>query len=585
MSGALHEICRQLGIEVGDERVVWAVTCPFDPKHPHEAWVVKPSGAFVCARCRTEMSASELAHVVLGFVDKADAEEWVAYTFSENGAEPWPPLPSQGALPPFPVEALPTVVSEWVKATAEATQTPIDLAACSALGVLSACVAGAVQVEVAPGWREEVCLYIVCALESGERKSAVLRGATAPLREVERERMEQARPEVARARAEREVAEQRRRRLMAEAAKKNDPALTSEVAELSARLARQDESHVPRLLADDATPEALGGLLARHGRIAVLAAESAFLDNLAGRYAEGRANLHLVCQAYSGEPTTIDRRSREPETLDRPLLTMALCVQPHVLAALVADPISREQGFVARCLVCRPGTLLGRRKTDALPVPEATSGRWAGLVKRLAELPESVAKSAKTDLGEPGTAVNALYAKGLGLSPAAFELLAKRRTEHEPLLGEDGDLRPIASWQARHAGRVARLAALLHLTGDEPSDEIGEATMKRALAIGEWSLAHALDALAGPDTELRRALAWLRRNGEPEVSTTDLRRALRLMADAAEALAGRLEAHGALLPIGERGGRPPSPRFAVHPDLRSVPGSGRGAERREGAMT
>ena len=312
----------------------------------------------------------------------------------EPPPEFWPPLPLSSPLPVFPLEELPAVMSEWVEKTAEATQTPIDLAACAALGVLSACLAGGEVVELERGWREEVSLYVVCALDSGERKSAVLRGATAELRAIERERMAAARPLVAEAETRREISEQRRRRLVAEIAKSEDPDKRAEVARLTAELA-QDEPQVPRLLADDATPEALGGLLARYGRIAILAAESAFLDNLAGRYSEGRSNLHLVCQAYSGEPTTIDRRSREPEALERPLLTIALCVQPHVLATLVADPTARAQGFVARCLLARPQTLLGRRRIRPDPVPEPTSRNWAKLVKRLAEIPETLAKLRK----------------------------------------------------------------------------------------------------------------------------------------------------------------------------------------------
>jgi hypothetical protein len=489
---------------------------------------------------------------------------------SEVWAEDWPAL-STSALPVFPVDALPPNVGAWVRATAEATQTPVDLAACAALGVLSACVAGAVVVEVERGWREEVCLNVVCALESGERKSAVLRQATAPLREVEQEVMAKARPEVARAKAEREVAEKRRHKLMADAAKRGDSALTRQVAELSERLAEEDEPHVPRLLADDATPEALGGLLARYGRIAIVAAESAFLDNLAGRYSEGRSNLHLVCQAYSGEPTTIDRRSREPEALDRPLLTMALCVQPHVLAALVADPTARAQGFVARCLLSTPATRLGRRRIEPSPVPEETSEAWAAVVKRLAELPENLDR---TDTTSAGTEVLSLVSRVLGLSHDAHGLLARLREAHEPRLGEDGDLRPIADWHARHIGRIIRIAALLHLAADEPGDEIGADRMRAALAIGDWSLAHALDVLTGADPEIRRALAWLKRNGKAEVSQRDLQRALGIgTSDATAALAGRLETHGALFalqlePVGVKGGRPPSPRFAVHPDLR-----------------
>lgn len=490
-------------------------------------------------------------------------------------SEQWAPLSVAPTTPSFPVAVLPAAVREWVEATAEATQTPPDLSACAALGVLSACVTGGVAVEVAPGWEEEACLYAVCALPSGDRKSSAVRAATAPLREVERDWGAQAAPGVAEAKTRREAIEQRRRKLIQDAGRADTSvereSLATEAGSLAAELAEQDEPHVPRLLADDATPEALAGLLARYRKIAIIAAESAFLDNLGGRYSDGRSNLHLVCQAYGGEPTTIDRRGREPETLDRPLLTMALCVQPHVLAALVADPTARAQGFVARCLIARPGTRLGYRKTDAAPVPEATTRKWAALVRRLAR-PENRDTSDRTPGTTSGDEVSSLLSPVLRLSDDATALLYGLRAAEEPLLRDDGPLRPIADWQARHAGRIVRIAALLHLAAEEPGDEISADTMERALAIGEWALAHALDVLTGPDPEVRRALAWLDRNGEPEVSLRDLQRGTHLLADEAESLARRLETHGALRPLdppptGKHGGRPPSPRFAVHPDL------------------
>jgi hypothetical protein len=64
------------------------------------------------------------------------------------------PLDTIGPLPTFPVHCLPPVLRDWVVAEAEATQTPVELAACVALGVLSACAAGSYEVEVRPGYVE-----------------------------------------------------------------------------------------------------------------------------------------------------------------------------------------------------------------------------------------------------------------------------------------------------------------------------------------------------------------------------------------------------------------------------------------------
>ena len=47
--------------------------------------------------------------------------------------------PSADSLPPFPIDCLPSRLRSYVEAVAIHTQTPVDMAAGSALGVLAAC--------------------------------------------------------------------------------------------------------------------------------------------------------------------------------------------------------------------------------------------------------------------------------------------------------------------------------------------------------------------------------------------------------------------------------------------------------------
>ncbi len=59
---------------------------------------------------------------------------------SHTGARP---EPAPAPLPEFPVDALPAALADWVRATATATQTPLDLAAGMALAALSTVALGA----------------------------------------------------------------------------------------------------------------------------------------------------------------------------------------------------------------------------------------------------------------------------------------------------------------------------------------------------------------------------------------------------------------------------------------------------------
>ena len=480
-----------------------------------------------------------------------------------------PPLPS------FPVEALPSVLAEWVRATAGATQTPLDLAAGMALASLSTAALGTATVRCAPGWEEELALWIVCVLPSGERKSAVLRSALEAVREFERERVEEARPAVAREDARREALESRRKDLVRKVgAGKADP---SELADVAVRLDAAGEQVLPRMLADDATPEALGGLLARHGSIGVIAAESALLDNLAGRYADGRANLHLACQAYSGEPTRIDRRGRDPEQLERPLLALGLCVQPHVLTRIAAEETMREQGFLARGVFLLPSSNVGARDTDPPPVPSPVAAGYRECVRRVAALRQTDTTDTTGHGGSSVGSVARSHEVTLRFSDDAARRFATMRAAHEPRLAPGyGDLAPVATWANRHPGRVARLAGLLHLAEHPPGRAIDAHTFAAAERIGEHLISHALAALAGDAQRqaLERGVAWLDHQEKPTVTLRDLHRGpaggghgnveqARRLADLLEQI-GRLRRRPDPDPE-PTGGRPPSATYDVLP--------------------
>jgi replicative DNA helicase len=499
--------------------------------------------------------------------------EFLRLAGEADKAGEWAPLKLR-ALPPFPVDALPPQVATWVHATAEHTQTPPDLPALAALGALSAAALGGAAVDCG-SWEEELALYVLVAMPSGDRKSTVLRAAVQPLREIERERRDLAAPLVREHRSRREVLEVRSRKLTKLAADHNDiterAQAEQDLAELNEELDGIGEPVMPRLLANDATPEALGGLLASHGSIAVLAAESAFIDNIAGRYSDGKANLHLVCAAYSGEPHTIDRKGRDPEHIERPLLAIALTVQPHVLESLITHPIARAQGLVARFAYAMPETRLGRRRINAPAVPRNIANAWGEIVRHVAKTAD------KTDTNTVGSisvgSVSTFHPTQLLLSAGATAVLTEIQEDIEPRLGPGGDLHSIADWTGRHHGRVARIAGLLHLCEHAPNDPVSESTMRAALRIGDYLLEHGIAALTGPDAGLRAAIRWLEKRGETNVTQRDLHRgplAGRGTAEEAAALAERLEALGALNrcgiePAGR--GRPPSPTYHVHPDL------------------
>ena len=68
-------------------------------------------------------------------------------------------------VPIFPVETLPTAIKEYVTAVAESTQTPVDLAALSAIAILSICLQGKYVVRPKVDWQENLNTYCIAFME------------------------------------------------------------------------------------------------------------------------------------------------------------------------------------------------------------------------------------------------------------------------------------------------------------------------------------------------------------------------------------------------------------------------------------
>src|SRR5829696_1805346 len=223
-----------------------------------------------------QLAHSDAHPAVLAHVAGELAENTIAAGVGERSWEPPVPIGVAGELPGFPVEVLPGWLGEYVVAVATATQTPPDLAGMLALAVLATVAAGAVEVEPRPGWREPLCLFVAVGMDAGARKSAVFTAMTRPVADFELEQATAALPSITETAVLRRIADQAA--ATAEGAAGKAPASHQEEARAEA-IARAAEAArlvvppVPRWLVDDATPEALAGLLATYGRIALLSPE------------------------------------------------------------------------------------------------------------------------------------------------------------------------------------------------------------------------------------------------------------------------------------------------------------------------
>ena len=469
-------------------------------------------------------------------------------------------------VPAFPVEILPGWLRDMAVGVSEDLQVPVCMPSMIALACCSAAVAGRVTLLVRPGFSTPVNLYVAVFARPSERKSAVMQRMRGPLLRFEREEQERAAPGIRSARAVRAALEAKVRKLTGEI-ERAEGRRADELGEALRKAITELEAHpvptIPRLLCDDATKEAFVSLMAENnGRIAILTEEGGVFDQMSGRYSEKGA-LDPYLKAWSGDPIMVDRKSRDPESIDHPTLTLGVLVQPRVLATVLGNKDFALLGLVSRFLFSVPVSKLGRRDVDPKPLDPATRDAYESRLLNLAR---------------------ATFPSGasLTLSPSAFALRTEFAARLEPRLGEDGDLGDPYGWSGKLEGNMLRVCALLHLaehscTQETLSMPICEATIQRAITFADYAIAHAKAALDGrtvdplaPDA--RYMLDWIRKKGRAELSLRDLHQGVRsrfprkadldpviqLLVDYgylrwAEAAAG-----------GGRG-RPPSPVLRVHP--------------------
>jgi hypothetical protein len=418
--------------------------------------------------------------------------------------------------PPLPVDSLPPVLSTFVSEVAEAIQVPPELVFINALSAMAVAAQGKIRVVVNSGYSEPLNLYSLAALPPGERKSAVVELCKKPLVEWERRAASQSTDSRKRAISERKsqerLVESRRAKL---AGIKDRAALRAEMAEIADLEAGLPEvPPLPRLFADDVTPEALAVLMAgQHERIGVIEAEGGLFDILAGRYSNGIPNLDLVLKAWSGESTTIDRRRGDSIMLTSPHLTISISPQPDVIKTLADKPGFRGRGVLARFMYLLPKSRVGYRSIDAKPLPGHVAAAYAGkleavLAIRPVEQPEGIT-----------------VPHSIRLSSDA-ERLRRAFAEHvEKSMREGGELEPLREWAAKLPGNATRIAGLLHLWAEDSplNSAISGQTMNAAITIAAILVDHARNAfgLMGADESIegaKKILHWIQAT-HPETFT------------------------------------------------------------------
>lgn len=420
--------------------------------------------------------------------------------------------------PQMPEEIFTGWFGSMVGAVSRATETPIELPALLGLSVLASACQRKFVVELEQNYQEPLNVWTVVALEPGNRKTAVLQAVTKPLMEWERKATEQVSGEIVKKEAERKNQEAQINSLRSQYAK----AKATEAEDLGKEIVHLETTlpeipSIPRLWAQDITPEKLGQLMADNDeKMSVLSDEGGIFDILAGRYSGGIPNLDLFLQSHAGASVRVDRGSRKSVYMHAPALTMGLSPQPEVLRSLTGKPGFRGRGLLARFLYALPESRLGFRLLNCDPVSNGIAGDYNRGIRTL------------LDIKPPVNTYGEIEPYILRLDTSAYEAWKDFQKEVEKDMREGEIFEHVKDWAGKLPGVVGRLAGLLHCAehSNPWTIEISHETLERTLNLSAFLSRHALAAfdLMGADHDLdaaRKVWHWIERNHRTTFSARD----------------------------------------------------------------
>ena len=488
----------------------------------------------------------------------------------QNNPAVWEsPIPFKNMdLPLFPVNELPFVVEEYVRAVAETTQTSPDMAAVASLAILALCLQGKFKIEGKKDWIEPLNLYTLVVAPPAERKSAVMMLMSEPVKQFENAENERLAPYIKKNEMEKAILQNRKKMLETKYSKGNHFD-TSELDELAEELSEFKEIKPCRLFCDDITPEKLSGILSDNaGRTAILSSEGGIFDVLAGRYSPGNVNIDVFLKAHSGDSIRVDRQGRQSEYIKNPAMTTLIFSQPSVMTSLMANTTFHGRGLCARFLYSIPMSTVGNRNFESKPIAEITAGQYYKLINLLLSYKPN----------EPVIII---------LSDKAYTVLKEFAERIEPMLVDE--LADIADFAGKFVGSVLRIAGLLYIA-EEPSLYastylekefiLEENYMQGAIAIGEYFLEHAKAAyqLMGADEATDQCKYILRQLQKSQPETITVRDIMRICkkfktAESVQTPLTRLCEYGYLREMQfdySGNGRPQSKSWEINPEMYSI---------------
>jgi hypothetical protein len=522
------------------------------------------------AKLTAGLQHQDLAEEFARLLDGAEPEPSFASSasFARGGdTSKWAPpqaILDRVVLPPFPIErTFPSYLSrlrDFVLAAAMTYQVPVDAVAMLLLPVLALPLSKRFEVEPMRGWREQLSIYVVVLLPSGERKTAIIRCLLDPIYAWQRDRATGLDATIAHFDNEifivgEKLKNARRLTARGKTASDNQDDLARQLHDLE-----QEKPRPPRLIATEGTSEAIALMLVQNAeRGMVAAAEGDALDVMLGRYS-GSPNFGVWLSGHSGDAVDSIRRGRSNDHLVHPALQVALCVQPEAALDLIGSRAAEGRGLLARLFFSLPESKVGYRLLTPPAMPVELNDYYGTQIQRHLDFPIQV---------EPSL---------IQLTPEAGKLLLHFREQNEIDLRPEGALSLARAWGSKLPGGLVRIAGVFSAFANR--QDIDAETMQCALQFAPYLTGHYehIASIAGADQHVdvaRRIDRWLLKKGLRTFSRRDAFTALRSarinevgdIDGALELLQTKTRIRQLPADPNPKPGRPAGPVFEVNPAL------------------
>jgi hypothetical protein len=432
---------------------------------------------------------------------------------------------------PYPLDALPKLISAAVTEYRAYGQQPLSLIASSAVSAASLASQGLADVARDSRLIGPISLNFSSVAASGERKTSADRHFTGEIRKWQADKRESLAGEDGKARAEIAAWEAERDGLLAKIKGASGKKADGDKADIEAMkndLAKLEQNKpagiiMPMLFYEDVNAETLAVTLAEGWPSASLWSDEGGL--VIGSNGMSDENLMkfvaLLNRLWDGNSFERLRLTAKCAEIKGRRFTISLMMQPTVMARMLGacGGATRNMGFIARNLVAWPTSTIGQRRYRE---PPACMPRINELNSRLRELLDE-----RLPMRGPQ---NALEPPALPLSSKAKDDWKSFFNGIEAELSRTGELGDIPDIGSKIAENAARMAGVFHVITHEPAGDIGKELMDGAIAVVSWHLNEArrvIDANRKPEdaADAELLLEWTLRQ---EAAPIDPRAILRL---------------------------------------------------------